>query len=241
MSAHPAPLTLPPPLPSPAIACIRHPPPGVVEDRDVCLLGEVKAAFRSAGVSRLSSREAAVQEMQRFLFPKPKPKGEDEAGLAKEFLKLAQHGQLLEARQLLQGRPKLLHARSTSKGYTAMHYAAMGASLPLLEWLAEQGLKPDVLSQPKDASPALTPAQVAHDYKRDAAVASLSRLAEAYAFLSSAGAELDDAAKLRAAARAGCSAAAAVLLRRSPALARTAAVAESPHGALVAAARGWRT
>mmetsp|Transcript_15142 Transcript_15142/g.46202 ORF Transcript_15142/g.46202 Transcript_15142/m.46202 type:complete len:121 (+) Transcript_15142:340-702(+) len=66
----------------------------------------------------------------------------------------------IQARQLVQGRPRLLQARSTTKGYTAMHYAAMAGALPMLEWLAEQGISPEVPSMPADGSAPVTPAQV---------------------------------------------------------------------------------
>jgi len=72
--------------------------PGVVDDADICLLSEVKAAFKGAGVSRLSAREAAVKAMLAHLYPKPVAKGEDMAALSKDFLKLAQGGMLIEVR-----------------------------------------------------------------------------------------------------------------------------------------------
>ena len=58
----------------------------------------------------------------------------------KAFLKAAQMGQLDEAKKLLAEHPSALHARSTSKGYTALHFAAMGGAIPVVEWLIlEQG------------------------------------------------------------------------------------------------------
>ena len=74
---------------------------------------------------------------------------------------------------------------------------------------------------------------MATEYKRDTAAIALSSLAEGYAFLRACADATDDAAKLRAAARAGSAAATAILLKRSPELARAAAVADVPHGALV--------
>lgn len=186
----------------------------MVDDGDVCLLSDIRAAFRAAGIARLGAREAAVKAMQAHLYPNKPPKREDEAVLSKEFLRLAQAGLLIEvrvqkhrgpaaravlppvhplsrrcppplarprppppsplfprspwpcqARQLLQGRPRLLSARSTSKGYSAMHYAAMAGALPMLDWLAEQGLSPDTMSAPADGSEQVTPAQVRREGK----------------------------------------------------------------------------
>ena len=51
------------------------------------------------------------------------------AEVSKEFLRACQHGQLAEAKKLLAKYPAILQARSTSKGYTAMHYGAMGGSV----------------------------------------------------------------------------------------------------------------
>ena len=68
----------------------------MVEETDVYLLSEVKAAFRSAGITRLGARQAAVKEMLAYLYPKKPPKGEDITALSKEFLKLAQGGLLIE-------------------------------------------------------------------------------------------------------------------------------------------------
>ena len=59
------------------------------------------------------------------------------------FLKAAQSGDV-DLEELLGDHPGLLEARSTSKGYTAMHYAAMAGSIAAVEWLAKQGLAPDV-------------------------------------------------------------------------------------------------
>ena len=49
------------------------------------------------------------------------------------FLKAAQSGDVDALEELLGDHPGLLEARSTSKGYTAMHYAAMAGALPLLD------------------------------------------------------------------------------------------------------------
>ena len=72
--------------------------------------------------------------------------------LSKEFLKAAQAGALVEMRQMLNAHPSILSARSSSKGYTAMHYAAMAGALPVLDWLASQGLNPAAPSTPSDGS-----------------------------------------------------------------------------------------
>ena len=49
---------------------------GVCEDRDVCLLSEVKAWFKQAGVPRLGPREAVVKAVQAHLWPTPPPRSE---------------------------------------------------------------------------------------------------------------------------------------------------------------------
>ena len=80
---------------------------------------------------------------------------------AKAFLVAVQSAELSEVRRKLAADPSLLHARSTSKGYTAMHYAAMAGATPLVDLLHEQGLSVTV------ESPAgVTPLQVALEYKR---------------------------------------------------------------------------
>eukprot|EP00966_Prymnesium_polylepis_P062842 1458480-Prymnesium_polylepis.1 len=97
---------------------------GQTEDADVALMREVKLAFKELGVSKIGAREKACAQVQNFLWPKAPPKAEDKAHLAKEFLKCAQTGALIDAKALLAAHPSVAQARSTSKGYTAMHYAA---------------------------------------------------------------------------------------------------------------------
>jgi len=76
--------------------------------------------------------------------------------------------------------------------------------------------------------------EVASEYKRDSSVRCLRMLKEGHTFLrANVG---DDDSKLRAAARAGCSAAVIVLLRNDPSLARKPTVAD-PNGALIVAAQ----
>ena len=140
----------------------------------MCLLGAVKAAFKAAGLSRLAPREAAVAAIQAHLWPKPLPRAEDPAARRKDFLKAVQAGALVDAQELATAHPSVLSARSTSKGYGAMHYAAMAGALPLLDWLAEQGLDAAAPSSPPDGSAPLTPAEVAAEYKRDRRGASAS-------------------------------------------------------------------
>ena len=140
---------------------------GVTEDADVCLLREVKLKFKAAGMSKIGAREKTVAAMQLFLTPKAKPKSEDRSFIAKEFLKAAQAGALVDMTRMLTAHPSVLSARSSSKGYSAMHYAAMAGALSVLDWLAANGLSPEALSSPSDGSPPLTPAQVAEEYKRD--------------------------------------------------------------------------
>ncbi len=206
-----------------------------VEPADVCLLGDVKRRFKAAGVGTLRAREKAVAAIQEHLWPKPIPKAEDPTALSKDFLRAAQQGLLLEARQLLTARPSLLGARSTSKGYTAMHYAAMGGALPVLDWLADLGLDPEAPSEPPaDAGEQpVTPTQVAMEYGRGSAAARLTTLAEGRAFVRAHAASDIDAA-LAAAASSGSAAGARALLRREPAAATRPCVGS----ALLAAARG---
>ena len=63
------------------------------------------------------------------------------------FLKAAQSGDVPQLTTLLQAEPSLIDARSTSKGYTALHYAAMGGSLEAVELLASRGIAADVAGQ----------------------------------------------------------------------------------------------
>ena len=79
----------------------------------------------------------------------------------KLFLKAAQAGNLDEAKRLLAESPAVKHARSTSKGYTALHFAAMGGAIPVVEWLLAQGF--DVMAE---APGGVTPLAVALEYKR---------------------------------------------------------------------------
>ena len=79
----------------------------------------------------------------------------------KLFLREAQAGNLEALKSLLQQHASLIHARSTSKGYTAMHYAAMAGAIPVVEWLAEQGVSVEV-----ESPDGVTPLKVALDYKR---------------------------------------------------------------------------
>ena len=91
--------------------------------------------------------------------------------LDKRFLKAAQAGDLDEAKRLLVESPAVVHARSTSKGYTALHFAAMGGAIPVVEWLLEQGF--DVMTE---APGGVTPLAVALEYKRFTTVRRLQQL-----------------------------------------------------------------
>ena len=51
---------------------------------------------------------------------------------------------------MLTAHPSVLSARSSSKGYNAMHYAAMAGALPVLDWLVTNGLNPEQLSSPAE-------------------------------------------------------------------------------------------
>ena len=95
---------------------------------------------------------------------------------AQRFLKAVQSGVLDEVTALLDADPSLLMtARSTSKGYSAMHYAAMAGTVPMIELLASHGLAAD------DAATiaGVTPLQVALEYKRLPAARSLQQLRDA--------------------------------------------------------------
>ena len=194
---------------------------GVAEDADIYLLREARQKFKAAGISKLAAREAVIAMMQQFLTPKPKSKSEDLLHLAKEFLKAAQSGVQVELAHLLKAHPSLLTARSSSKGYTAMHYAAMAGAIPTLEWLTSHGLNPDVASTPSDGTQSVSPAEVAEAYKRDEAVRVLRALAEGFKFLKATPAP-DDDTRLCLAARAGNANAVAMILWRDPSVARRA-------------------
>ena len=160
---------------------------GQIEDGDVCLLRDVKLRFKSAGIGTIGGREKAIAAIQSFLTPKAKPKSEDRAFIHKEFLKAAQAGALFEMTQMLTAHPSVVAARSSSKGYTAMHYAAMAGAIPVLDWLVFAGVSPDAVSSPSDGSPRVTPSDVAREYKREAALERLRLLVEGHAFLKSIG------------------------------------------------------
>ena len=90
------------------------------------------------------------------------------------FLRAAQGSDLAQVRALFEEDPQLLHAKSSSKGYTAMHYAAMGGSLAVIEWLASKGLQTDA-----EAPSGATPMRVALEYKRMPAARRLQQLRDA--------------------------------------------------------------
>ena len=81
--------------------------------------------------------------------------------LEKSFLRAAQGGDLDAVRKLHLMCPTILEARSSSKGYSAMHFAAMGGAISVCEWLAQQGMEPDI-----EAPGSVTPMKVALEYKR---------------------------------------------------------------------------
>ena len=97
--------------------------------------------------------------------------------LEKRFLKAAQAGDLDEAKRLLVESPAVVQARSTSKGYTALHFAAMGGAIPVVEWLLQQGF--DVMTE---APGGVTPLAVALEYKRFATVRRLQQLRDGEAW-----------------------------------------------------------
>ena len=86
----------------------------------------------------------------------------DDAGATrKKFLKHCQLGELGEAQQLVAQHPEVATARSTSKGYSAMHFAAMGGATAVCEWLETVGIEIEV-----ESPDGTTPLQVALEYKR---------------------------------------------------------------------------
>ena len=119
--------------------------------------------------------------------------GADMAALRLDFLKATQAGALDQVQKMFAADPSMLEARSTSKGYSAvschsilpvtpltltarplsrqMHFAAMGGSLSLIEWLVAQGL-PTEIESPSGVSPI----QVALEYKRLPAARLLQQL-----------------------------------------------------------------
>ncbi|KAL3928754.1 MAG: hypothetical protein SGPRY_002256 [Prymnesium sp.] len=99
---------------------------------------------------------------------------EGERALEKEFLRAAQAGALDSLTTLLTSHPHLLLARSSSKGYTAMHFAAMGGAVEVCEWLAKQGIDPEV-----EAPNQVTPIKVALEYKRLHAARRLQQMRDA--------------------------------------------------------------
>lgn len=90
------------------------------------------------------------------------------------LLKAAQSGDIATLQRLHAAEPSLLlEARSTSKGYSALHYAAMGGSAETVEWLTARGLAPDM---PSTVGDPVTPLQVALEYKRLPAAKRLQQL-----------------------------------------------------------------
>ena len=150
------------------------------------------------------------------------------------FLKAAQSGDVGALEELLGDHPGLLEARSTSKGYTAMHYAAMAGSIAAVEWLAKQGLAPDVDSS---VPPVVTPLQVALEYRRLSTVRKLQQIRDAKARRLEEEAEAAAAAEAEAEAAAEHAAAkaAAEAGARRPRRRRACAEAEAARRAETAA------
>ena len=89
----------------------------------------------------------------------------------KAFLKACQQANVEEAQRLVNDQPGVLEARSASKGYTAMHWAAMGGSTELCEWLETKGIEIEV-----ESPDGTTPLQVALEYKRLATARRLQQI-----------------------------------------------------------------
>ena len=97
--------------------------------------------------------------------------------LRSDWLKAAQAGDLDKLQALLGADPSLLMAaRSTSKGYSALHYAAMAGALSAVEWLVAQGLAPDDVATVGEG---VTPLQVALEYRRLPVAKRLQQLRDA--------------------------------------------------------------
>ena len=79
----------------------------------------------------------------------------------KTFLKLAQQGDVRALADKLDRNPTLRYAISTTKGYNAVHFAAMAGNIKLIEFLAHNGFD---LEHPSPNG--VTPIQVALEYKR---------------------------------------------------------------------------
>ncbi|KAL1527378.1 hypothetical protein AB1Y20_016047 [Prymnesium parvum] len=202
-----------------ALAAVLDEHKELVEPADLYLLQRVRAAFGAAGLRGVEARKHAVDVMVAHLYPECTPQGTSRAAAARQFLLSAQAGALYAMRPLLHMYPSVLTACSTSKGYTAMHYAAMAGATPLLTWLAENGLPPHVRSTPSDDSAPCTPLQLATSYHRLEAAEELRTLQDGLAFLARLPPETPEPARLRAAVEGGHAAAARVLLRRSRSLA----------------------
>ena len=79
----------------------------------------------------------------------------------KAFLKACQGNDLARAQELLVSHPGALEAKSVSKGYGPMHWAAMGGATEVIEWLDSLHVDPEC------ANPdGITPLHVALEYKR---------------------------------------------------------------------------
>ena len=89
----------------------------------------------------------------------------------KLFLKHCQLGEVDAAKALLTASPALIDARSASKGYTAMHFAAMGGATSCCEWLETLGLTTEV-----ESPDGTTPLQIAIEYKRLATARRLQQI-----------------------------------------------------------------
>jgi len=89
----------------------------------------------------------------------------------KAFLFAAQSGELDTVMRLLADEPGLVHARSSSKGYSAQHYAAMSGANHIVEWLHSNGLPATTCSESD-----IAPLQVALEYKRLSTARLIQRL-----------------------------------------------------------------
>ena len=95
---------------------------------------------------RLAAR-AVVKAVQAHLWPSRRRRAGRHAA-AEGLSQGGAGGALLEAQQLLTAHPSVLAARSSSKGYCALHCAAMAGALPMLDWLCAQGLQPNARRRP---------------------------------------------------------------------------------------------
>ena len=183
----------------------------------MCLLGAVKAV-RGGRAERPAPREAAVAAIQAHLWPK-RCRAPRTGGAAEGLSEGGAGGRARRAQEPATAHPSVLSARSTSKGYGAMHFAAMAGRCPCST--GSPRFDAAAPSSPPDGSAAVARRGGGRVQARRCGAAPPPPRRRPRLPRGAAG---DDEARLAAAARAGHGAA-AVLLARDPSLARRPAVA----------------